>query len=158
MPAAANYTSDRISQTAVGRIGKQTLKPLLIVVAALSLGALSLVVGYDSWAERVELLERGRQTRGTVVDIDVGVKGLKRVMARYTTADGRSPVGYDLHGTQWFAANDVGDEVRLYYDPFDERDKPDILIDRGPWIWFNPAFLVTCGILLLALGLFLARR
>lgn len=116
------------------------------------------MIGYFSYAERIELLERGRQTRGIVVDIDVGIKGMKRVMARYTTLDGRSPVGYDVHRTQWFAANEVGEEVTLYYDPLYEGEKPDILIDRGAWVWFNPAFLLGGGILLLALGLFLARQ
>lgn len=142
----------------MSRIGKKTFQSLLLVGASLALGTLSLAVGYFTWAERVELLEYGRQTRGLVVDIDVGIKGMKRVMARYATADGRNPVGYDVHGTQWIAANEVGDEVTLYYDPFDEGEKPDILIDRGLWIWANPAFLGICGILLLWLGLFLARR
>ena len=142
----------------MGRIGKKTLRSQLLVAATLALGALSLAVGYFSYAERVDLLELGRQARGTVVDIDVGIKGMKRVMTRYATADGRQPVGYDVHRTQWFAANEIGDEVSLYYDPFDEGDGPDILIDRGAWVWFNPAFLGTCGILLLGLGLYLARR
>lgn len=83
---------------------------------------------------------------------------MKRVMARYTTPDGRRPVGYDVHRTQWFAANEVGEEVTLHYDPYYEGEKPDILIERGPWIWFNPVFLLLGGILLLWLGIFLTRH
>lgn len=143
----------------VSRIAHKALKSLLLAVATLALGVLSLTIGYFSYAERAELLERGRQTRGIVVDVDVGIRGMKRVMARYTTADGRRPVGYDVHRTQWFAANEVGDEVELLYDPFDEGpEPPDILIERGPWIWFNPVFLWLGGILLLWLGFIIARR
>lgn len=110
-------------------------------------------------AERRHLLHQGRLTDGTVVAIRVGVKGLKNVEAGFIRADGRRTIGRDIHGTQWFAANDVGDAVRLYYDPLYEGDgKPDILIDRGAWIWFNPAFLLLGGIGLLALGFILIRN
>jgi hypothetical protein len=94
-----------------------------------------------------------------VVAIDVGVKGLKSVEAQFTRADGRRVVGRDIHRTQWFAANDPGDAVELYYDPADDGDAPpDILIDRGAWIWSNPALLIVAGVALLALGHFLARQ
>lgn len=132
---------------------------MLIMVATLLLAATSLFVGSAMVAERLELLRQGRQTDGVVVDIDVGVKGLQSVEAEYSAADGRRRVGRDIHKTQWFAANEVGDEVVLYYDPLYEGDgKPDILVERGLWIWSNPAFLLGGGVLVLWIGFYLARR
>ncbi len=143
----------------MSRIFGKTVRPLLVLAAALTLGALALTLGYVSYSERADLLEQGRKTDGTVVGIDVGVRGLKRVMAQYTTLDGRRLVGRDVHSTQWFAANEVGDEVELYYDPFYEgTEPPDILIERGPWIWSTPVLLVLGGFLLLWLGFVLARH
>ena len=55
--------------------------------------------------------------------------------------------------------DDIGDTVQFYYDPRYAGGEPqEILIDRGAWIWTNPAFLLLGGIALLALGLLLARR
>ena len=143
----------------MSRIFAKSIRPLLVLAAALTLGALALGLGYLSYAERAELLEQGRKTDGTVVGIDVGARGLKRVMAQYTTLDGRRLVGRDLHSTQWFAANDAGDAVELYYDPFYEgTEPPDILIERGPWIWSIPVFLSLGGFLLVWLGFVLARH
>jgi len=128
------------------------------MVATLLLAATSIAVAAMMIAERVALLQ-GRQTDGVVVAIDVGVRGLKSVAAEFIAADGRRLVGKDIHRTQWFAANEVGDSVRLYYDPRYAGDaKPAILIERGPWIWSNPAFLLVAGVLLLWLGIYLARR
>jgi len=105
------------------------------------------------------LLEQGRRTEGVVVGIDVGVRGILSVEAEFIAADGRRLVGQDIHKTQWFAANETGDEVILYHDPFFEGDgKPDILIERGLWIWSNPAFLLGGGVFLLWLGAYLARQ
>lgn len=110
-------------------------------------------------AERVELLERGRRTDGIVVGIDTGVKGLQAVEAKFVAADGRRLVGRDIHQTQWFAANEAGDRVILYHDRFYEGDgKPDILVERGLRVWTNPAFLLGGGVLLLWLGVYLARQ
>ncbi len=143
----------------MSRIFGKTVRQLLVLAAALTLGTLALTLGYLTYFDRAVLLEQGRKTDGTVVGIDVGVKGLKRVMAQYTTLDGRRLVGRDVHSTQWFAANEVGDEVELFYDPFFEgSEPPDILIERGPWIWFNPVFLLLGGILLVWLGFVLARH
>ena len=36
--------------------------------------------------------------------------------------------------------------------------KPDILIERGLWIWSDPAFLLGGGLLLLWLGIYLVRQ
>lgn len=109
-------------------------------------------------AERKHLLYEGRLTDGVVVNIDVGVKGLKRVEARFTRMDGRQTIGRDIHSTQWFVANQRGEAVLLYYDPLYEGDgKPDILIDRGAWIWSNPAFLLLGGIGLIGLGILLVK-
>ena len=110
-------------------------------------------------AERRHLLHEGRLTDGVVVGIDVGVKGLKSVEARFNRADGRLVTGRDIHRTQWFAANEIGETVRLYYDPLHQGGaKPDILIDRGAWIWSNPALLLLGGLLLLAIGFLLAKK
>lgn len=132
---------------------------MLILIATVLLAAISLVISYLMFAERVELLQQGRLTDGVVVGIDVGVKGLKSVEAEFTAADGRRQVGLDIHKTQWFSANEVGDRVQLYYDPLYHGDaKPDILIERGLWIWSNPVFLLLGGLLLLVLGHYLARQ
>ncbi|MGD2172201.1 MAG: DUF3592 domain-containing protein [Gammaproteobacteria bacterium] len=129
------------------------------MAASLLLALTSLAVGYQMAVQRVDLLQRGRKTEGVVVGIDVGIKGLKSVIAEYTTLDGRRLRGLDVHKTQWFAANEVGDRVTLYYDPLYEGDaEPDILIERGLWIWFDPAFLFGGGILLMWLGVYLARQ
>jgi hypothetical protein len=110
-------------------------------------------------AERKHLLGEGRQADGVVVAIDVGARGLRSVEAQFTRADGRPAVGRDIHKTQWFAANEIGDPVRLYYDPLYAGDaSAAILIDRGAWIWANPAFLLLAGIALLGLGVLLALR
>ncbi|HKJ51015.1 MAG TPA: DUF3592 domain-containing protein [Gammaproteobacteria bacterium] len=129
------------------------------MAASLLLAATCLAVGYQMSARRVELLRQGRQAVGVVVAIDVGVRGLKTVVAEFTSADGRRLEGLDIHKTQWFAANEVGDRVTLYYDPLYEGEaRPDILIERGLWIWSDPALLIGGGILLLALGVYLARQ
>ena len=137
----------------------KSANPILVLAATGLLAILAIALAFVMIGERKHLLREGRLTGGVVVAIDVGVKGLQRVEARFARADGLSVVGRDVHNTQWFAANDVGDSVRLYYDPLYEGDEPpDILIDRGAWIWANPAFLILGGIGLLALGLLLARR
>jgi len=123
------------------------------------LGATALTVGYLMLEERLRLLEHGIKTDGVVVGIDIGARGLRSVEAQFTDAGGRSIVGRDLHRTQWYAANDPGDAVELYYDPsYRGRSPPDILVDRGAWIWSNPAFLILGGIALIAFSLFVARQ
>jgi hypothetical protein len=129
------------------------------MAATLLLAAISLIVSYAMFAERIDLLQRGRQTEGIVVGTDVGVKGLKKVEVEFVAVDGRRLIGRDIHATQWLDANEIGDEVVLYHDPFYEGEgKPDILVARGVRIWFNPAFLLGGGILLLWLGVYLARQ
>ena len=123
------------------------------------LGATALTVGYLMVDERRQLLEHGAKTDGLVVGIDIGVKGLRSVEAEFADAGGRRIVGRDLHKTQWYSANDIGDTVELYYDPaYSGTAPPDILIDRGAWIWSNPAFLILGGIALVTLGVFIARQ
>ena len=140
-------------------MASKSANPILVLAATGLLAILAIALAFVMIAERKHLLQEGRLTDGVVVAIDVGVKGLQRAEVRFARADGRSVVGRDVHKTQWFAANDVGDRVRLYYDPLYEGDEPpDILIDRGAWIWANPAFLLLAGLALLALGLLLARR
>jgi len=129
------------------------------MAASLLLSAMALAIAYAMFAERVELLRNGRHVEGIVVDIDVGARGMKRVEAEFTAADGRRRIGRDIHVTQWFAASEIGDEVTLYYDPLDVNgSKPDILVERGLWIWLNPAFLLGGGILLLWFGFYLALQ
>lgn len=133
--------------------------PMLVLAATGLLAILAIALAFVMIAERKHLLQEGRRTDGVVVAIDVGIKGLQSVEARFDRADGRSLIGRDIHKTQWFAANDIGDTVQLYYDPRYAGVEPqDILIDRGVWIWTNPAFLLLGGIALLALGLWLVRR
>ena len=128
------------------------------MAATLLLAGLSLAVGLGMMMERYELLQHGQQTEGVVVSIDVGAKGLRSVEAEYIARDGRRLIGRDLHKTQWYSSNEVGDEVVLYYDPFYEgQGIPDILIGRGLWIWVNPAFLLCAGVFLLWLGVYLVR-
>ena len=140
-------------------IASSSTNPLLILAATGLLAILSIALGFVGVAERKHLLQEGRKTDGIVVAIDVGVKGLHSVEAQFTRVDGRRVVGRDIHRTQWYAANDRGDAVELYYDPADDGDAPpDILIDRGAWIWSNPVLLIVAGVALLALGYYLARQ
>lgn len=123
------------------------------------LGATALAVGYFMLDERLQLLEHGVKTEGVVVGIDVGARGLRSVEAEFTDSSGRRIVGRDLHKTQWYSANDPGDAVELYYDPaYRGKSPPDILIDRGAWIWSNPVFVMLGGVALFALSLFIARQ
>lgn len=129
------------------------------MVAAVVLAILALVVSYAMFAERHKLLESGTLTDGIVVGIETGVKGLKSVEVEFADANGRRIVGRDLHKTMWFAANDVGDRLNFYYAPDSlHRAIPDILVERGLWIWFDPLFLLFGGVLLLVLGIYLFRN
>jgi len=123
------------------------------------LGSSALAVGYFMLDERLQLLEHGVKTEGVVVGIDIGVKGLRSVEAEFTDAGGRRVVGRDLHKTQWYSANDPGDVVELYYDPsFRGKSPPDILIDRGAWIWSDPVFLILGGVALFAVSIYILRQ
>ena len=133
--------------------------PLLLMLAVSTLSILALVLSYVGIVDRQDLLQQGRLTSGVVVGVDVGVRGLKRVKVAFIAADGRRVIGLDIHSTQWFAANDVGDEVMLYYDPdYHDPGPPDILVDRGLWIWSIPLFLAVAGVGLLVLGLYLLQQ
>ncbi|MDC1287596.1 hypothetical protein N8198_06905 [Gammaproteobacteria bacterium] len=129
------------------------------MVAAVVLAILALVASYAMFGERHTLLESGTLTDGIVVGIDTGVKGLKSVEVEFADANGRRIVGRDLNKTMWFAANDVGDRVNIYYASDSlHQPIPDILVERGLWIWFEPFFLLFGGVLLLVLGIFLFRN
>ena len=146
-------------QTADNPIAGKKVNPILLLAALGLLAILAIALAFVMIAERRHLLHEGRLTDGIVIAIDVGIKGLKSAEARFTRGDGRVLIGRDIHRTQWFAANEVGDAVRLYYDPFYEGDgRPDILIDRGAWIWSNPAFLLLAGAALLLLGILILRK
>ena len=145
--------------TAADPIASTRTNPLLILAATGLLAILSIALAFVGIAERKHLLREGRKADGIVVAIDVGVKGLQAVEVQFSRADGRRVVGRDIHKTQWIAANQPGDAVELYYDPADDGDAaPDILIDRGAWIWSNPALLIVVGVGLLAVGFCLARQ
>ena len=135
------------------------VNPIIATAAAIVFATLALVVSYAMFSERLELLENSKQAEAIVVGIKTGVKGIKSVRVEFVAANGRQIVGHDIHKTQWFAANEVGDKLNIYYAP-DSLDQaaPDILVDRGLWIWFEPLFLLCGGILLLALGVYLARN
>jgi len=135
------------------------VRPLLVLAATVVLGTLALAVGYFMVDERRHLLEHGLRTDGVVVGVDIGVRGLRSVEVEFTAADGRKLVGRDLHGTQWYAANDIGDTVELYYDPdYAGLAPPDILVDRGARVWSVPLFLVLGGSAVLVCGFFIARQ
>ena len=122
----------------------------MLFVAALAFGA-----GVSGLAERRQLLTHGVETDGVVVGIDVGVKGIRSVEARFETLDDHVVTGRYVHKTQWFDANEIGDRVTLNYDP---REPEKILIRRGLWMWSNPAFMLAGGAFLCGLGVFIYRH
>ena len=113
------------------------------------------MVGVFGLSERQHLLKQGAEATGVVVSIDVGVKGIRSVEARFATLDDQVVVGRDVHKTQWFEANEIGDRVTLHYDP---REPQNILIDRGLWMWLNPALMLAAGVLLCGFGVFIYRH
>ena len=119
------------------------------------MAGLASVVGVFQLSERQHLLKQGVETTGVVVGIDVGVRGTRSVEARFTTLDGHLVVGLDIHKTQWFDANKIGESISLHYDP---QEPEKILIDRGVWMWSNPALLLAGGAFLCGLGVFIHRR
>lgn len=134
---------------------KQAVNTNLLLVAILLVAVLACVAGVHGFTERQRLLEHGVETRGLVIGIDVGVKGLRSVEARFTTQTGDEVVGRDVHKTQWWAANDIGDQVTLHYDP---REPRKILIHRGLAMWYNPAFLLGGSLFLLGLMILIHRH
>ncbi len=121
----------------------------------LFLAVVVFVIGGFELSERNRLLQQGVETNGVVVGIDVGVRGIRSVEARFATLDEQVVVGSDIHKTQWVDANEIGDRVSLYYDP---QEPKKILIERGLWMWSNPAFLLAGGFALCVLGIFLYRH
>jgi len=134
---------------------KQPVNPKLLLAAMLFLAVLASVVGVFELSERQHLLTQGVETTGVVVSIDVGVKGMRRVEVRFATLDDHVVVGRDVHKTQWFSANKIGDRVALYYDP---KEPENILIARGVWMWANPIFLLAGGAFLCGLGVFIYKQ
>jgi hypothetical protein len=134
---------------------KQHVNPKLLLTAILLLAVMASVVGVFGLSERQHLLEQGVETTGVVVGIDVGVRGIRSVEARFAMLDDHVVVGRDIHKTQWFNANKIGDRVVLYYDP---QEPKKILIGRGLWMWSNPAFLLAAGAFLCGLGVFIYNQ
>jgi hypothetical protein len=134
---------------------KKPVNPKLLLTAILLLAVLAFVVGGFGLSERQHLLKQGVDTTGVVVGIDVGVRGIRSVEAKFETLDDHVVVGRDIHKTQWFSANEIGDRVALHYDP---QEPEKILIDRGLWVWLNPAFLLAGGVLLCGLGVFIYKQ
>jgi len=134
---------------------KRTVNPKLLLAAMLLLAVVASVIGVFEVSERQRLLQQGVETTGVVIGIDVGVRGIKSVEARFATPDDHVVVGQDVHKTQWFDANEIGDRVALHYDPQEPRK---ILIDRGLWIWSNPAFLFAGSAFLCVLGIFVYKH
>jgi hypothetical protein len=134
---------------------KQSVNPKLLLTAMLFLAVLASVVGVFGLSERQHLLKQGVETTGVVVGIDVGARGIRSVEARFATLDDHVVVGRDVHKTQWFNANKIGDRVALHYDP---QEPEKILIDRGLWMWSNPAFLLAGGAILCGLGVFIYKQ
>ena len=119
------------------------------------LAVLASVVGVFELSERQHLLTQGVETIGVVVSIDVGVKGMRRVEVRFATLDEHVVVGRDVHKTQWFSANKIGDRVALYYDP---KEPENILVARGVWMWANPILLLAGGAFLCGFGVFIYKQ
>ena len=134
---------------------KQSVNPKLLLTAMLFLAVVASVVGVLGLSERQHLLKQGVETTGVVVGIDVGVKGIRSVKVRFATLDDHVVVGRDVHKTQWFNANKIGNRVALHYDP---QDPQKILIGRGLWMWSNPAFLLAGGVFLCGLGVFIYKQ
>ena len=127
---------------------KQAVNTNLLLGALLLIAVLACVAGVHGFTERQRLLEHGVETRGLVIGIDVGVKGLRSVEARFTTQGGDEVVG------RW-AANDIGDQVTLHYNP---REPRKILIHRGLAMWYNPALLLGGSLFLLGLMILIHRH
>ena len=134
---------------------KKSVNPKLLLTAMLFVAALASVIGVFELSERQHLLKQGVETTGVVVGVDVGVRGMRSVEAKFTTFDGHVVLGRDVHKTQWFNANKIGDRVTLYYDP---QEPEKILISRGLWMWSNPAFLLAGGAILCGLGVFIYKQ
>jgi len=134
---------------------KQSVNPKLLLTAILFLAVVASVVGVFGLSERQHLLKQGVETTGVVVGIDVGIKGMRSVEARFATLDDQVVVGRDVHKTQWFNANKIGDRVALHYDP---KEPEKILISRGLWMWANPVFLLAGGAMLCGLGVFIYKQ
>ena len=134
---------------------KKSVNPKLLLTAMVFVAVVASVIGVFQVSERQHLLKQGVETTGVVVGIDVGVRGIRSVEAKFITFDGRVVVGRDVHKTQWFNANKIGDRVALHYDP---QDPEKILIGRGFWMWSNPAFLMAGGVFLCGLGVFIYKQ
>ena len=134
---------------------KQPVNPKLLLTAMLFAAVLASAAGVFGLSERQHLLKQGVETTGVVVGIDVGVRGIRNVEARFATLDDHVVVGRDVHTTQWFNANKIGDRVTLNYDP-EEPEK--ILISRGLWMWSNPALLLAGGAILCGFGVFIYKQ
>lgn len=113
------------------------------------------MAGVHGLSERQHLLKQGAETTGLVVGIYVGVKGLRSVEARFTTLDGEVVLGRDVHKTQWFDANEIGDRVTLHYDP---REPEKILIGRGLSMWSNPVLLLAGGVIVCGFAVFIFKH
>jgi hypothetical protein len=134
---------------------KRSVNPKLLLFAMLLLAAVAFLAGVYAMSERQHLLSQGVETTGLVVGIYVGVKGLRSVEAEFTTREGDVVVGRDVHKTQWFDANDIGDRVTLHYDP---QEPEKILIIRCLAMWSNPAFLLAGGVFLCGLAVFIFKH
>ena len=134
---------------------KQSVNPKLLLTAMVLLAVLASMVGGFELSERQHLLKQGVETAGVVVGIDVGVRGVRSVEARFATLDDHVIVGRDVHKTQWINANEIGDRVALHYDP---QEPEKILIDRGLWMWSNPAFLLAASAILCGLAVFIYKQ
>jgi len=134
---------------------KKSVNPKLLLAAMLFVAVMAFVIGVFELSERQHLLKQGVETTGVVVGIDVGVRGIRSVEARFATLEDHVVVGRDVHKTQWLNANKIGDRVALHYDP---QEPEKILIGRGLWMWSNPVFLLVGGAILCGLGVFIYKQ
>ena len=143
----------------MGRFFSRRAHPVLLLLAMSFLAVISLLIAIVTLTERLELLEQGQRVAGVVVGIDIGVKGLRRAEVEFLHADRGPVIGLDLHSTQWYSPNEVGDQVMLFYNPRDRvTERLDVLVDRGGWIWSIPAFLFGAAAVLPLLAVFLYRH
>ncbi len=88
---------------------------------------------------------------GIVSGIESGVKGVKRAVLRFTTANGEQVETRDAFQMIW-PRFEAGAAVQVRYHPDNLNSAT---IDIGKWLWLQPAAFFLGGLTCLGLGIFL---